>query len=189
MTRAARAALGLPLVLACSVACVLRGPSGVRRDVARATGAEYEREFGLTLRRVSLALARWAIGPDDAGAAGEDAAVLLHGLRKVQVGVYKVKDGTCREGGAGIDPAALARWQPVVRVHEGGETVLVLLRAERGRTRDMLIVASEADELVIVRLAGQLDGLVEDALRYGLRQAGRDARYEAARAQLDLTPR
>jgi hypothetical protein len=49
----------------------------------------------------------------------------------------------------------------------------------------MLLVVSEADELVIVRMAGRLDHILNDALRYGLDEAGRPDLYEPARMRLE----
>ena len=48
----------------------------------------------------------------------------------------------------------------------------------------MLIVVSDARELVIVRVKGKLDHLIEDALRFGLDEAESGQHYDAAVAEL-----
>lgn len=150
----------IPLLL---TGCVLHGPGDVRRDMAAATGAEYDREFAITLGRIGTSFARWGMR-----VAGED-DVPLQGVRKVEVGVYRVVeppadgDGTLR-----LAP----RWSPVVQLRQDGENVHVLLREDGDRVRAMLVVVQDAEELVIVRLKGRIDHIVEDAIRYGLDEAG-----------------
>ena len=161
-------AIGLSLPLF-STACILRGPSGIRRDVAHATGAKYDRKLGLTLGRFSLGLVRWGMKDD---LAEGDQTLSLEGIRKVQIGVYEVEEGTWNPGRR-FDPASLGSWEPVVAIHDAGDDVHVLYRDRDGRTTDMLIVVSDSEDLVIVRVKGDLDRFLETAVRYSLQQAGR----------------
>lgn len=177
--------LVLSSLLLGSTSCVLRGPSGIRREIADATGAEYDREFGLTLGRMSMGVVRCGMKVARNHAGDEVPDISLEGVRKVQVGVYQVKPGTWDADHPKFDPAALGDWESVVRVQDDGEDVHVLLRTKHGETRGMLVVVSEADELVIVRLAGKLDRVIQDALRYGLREVEREDLYEPALEQLE----
>lgn len=168
-------------ILVCS-ACVLRGPGDVRREVAAATGADYEREFGLTLGRMSMAVVRWGMKHSD-----EELPVSLKRVRKIQVGVYHVRPGNWGDGGGPtpFDPDRLGGWTPAVAVREDGEDVHLLLRERGERVRAMLIVVSDPDELVIVRMKGDLGEILQDALRYGLEQADRDDLYEPVRTRME----
>jgi hypothetical protein len=87
MTMGPSKALALSLALlqlVVGAACVLRGPSGVRREVVQQTGVELDRELGLTLGRMTLAVARAVVKTED-----ED-ELPLREISKVQVGVYRV---------------------------------------------------------------------------------------------------
>lgn len=168
----------ISLALASS-SCVLRGPAGVQRDIAEATGAEYEKEFGITLGRVGMSIARWATKNED------DMPVSLRGVRKVQVGMYRVREGTWDEEHPRFDPSVLGDWNPLVAIQDHGEDVHVLFKEKDGQIRSMLVLVSEPDELIIVRLKGRLDDVFREAMRYGLEEAGREEYYEPALEQLE----
>ncbi len=162
-----------PLALVLSAAgCIMpfNGPGGVRRDVQEATGREYDRTFALTIGRSGLALIRWAV--HDEG----DEPLPLEGLRKVELGVYKVRH--C-PGEVERQPVLAASswpgWRPVVEMHgEEGENVLVLAEAGGGgSTERLLLVVENQEELIVVRLSGSLDEFIEQAMRYALEQADR----------------
>jgi hypothetical protein len=150
-----------------STGCVFRGPSGIKDQVERSSGKTYNREFGITVGRTSLGIARMAMRFGD-----EDEAVhLLKGVNKVQVGIYEVvDDGDGRPARA----SDFGLYDPLVQVREDGETVLVLARADEETIRRLLVVVDSDDELVIVRLRGDLEAIIEDAIRLGLSEGGRD---------------
>ena len=152
-----------------STGCVLRGPSGIKDQVERSNGRTYQREFGITVGRTGLGIARMAMRIGD-----EDEAVhMLRGVNKVQVGVYEVVDqgnGTGRSARA----SDFGLYDPLVQVREDGETVLVLAREEDETIRRLLVVVDSDDELVIVRLRGDLERIIEDAIRLGLSEGGRE---------------
>jgi len=161
-------------------ACVLRGPSGMKRDLSSASGVELQREMGLTLGPTSLWIARHAGAFDD-----ED--VELRGLRKIQVGVYRVLDDSVDEApGMRLDRLEQRGWKPFVRVHEADEDAAVLVRESAGRVRSLVVVVAESDEWTIVRLEGDLDALLEDALELAFDKAGKPALYEASRRERGL---
>lgn len=170
-------------VAAPSFGCVLRGPSGIHREIANGTGAAYEREFGVTIGPLGMAIARW--GMRMAEEHGDEEVVSLRGIRKVQVGVYHVKPGTWKNPRKTFAPKLLRDWEPVVHLRDDGEDVHVLLRSERDSIRAMLVVVSEEDELVIVKLRGRLDELLRDALELGLDHADRGDRFEEAAERLE----
>lgn len=162
---------GVVLALA-AAGCIMpfNGPAGARRDVQRATGREYSRTFAVTVGRSGLALIRRVAGEE-----GEE-DLPLEGLRKVEVGFYEVRGG--RSGspaGAGITAGSWTGWTPLVEMHpEESESVLILSEGDPGESiRRMLLLVESDDELVIVRLKGELDRLVEEAIRYAFQQAER----------------
>lgn len=149
--------------------CVgFRGPADVHREVRETTGVAYEREMGLTLGGPALAMARWA-----ADRYVEEDIPDLSGLRKVQVGIYEAPPG----GGAArrsVQAHDFPTWEPLVEVSDGDEEhVLVMVRRRDEAIRMLLVVVDEPDELVIVRLKGYLDTILEDAVRFGLQEVDR----------------
>ena len=154
-------------ILSCG--CVLRGPAGIKNQVERSGGRTYHREFGITVGRTGLAITRWAIRIGEE----EEAAHLLRGVNKVQVGIYELIDdgpGTGRP----VHASDFRPYNPIVEVREEGETVMVLALEKDETIRKLLVVVDSDDELIIVRLRGNLESIIEDSIRLGLEQGGRD---------------
>ena len=161
--------LALVLILVIGLSgCMLRGPAGLKDQISASNGRTYDREFGMTLGRTSMALTRWG-----AGLSGhQEARRMLKGVRKVQIGVYEVVD----EGEDGRTPLTsdFKEWDPLVQVREDGETVLILTQVNNDHLNNMLVVVDSTDELVLVRLRGRLDNIVEEAIRLGLGEVDRE---------------
>jgi hypothetical protein len=157
----------LLIILVAAPACSLRGPEGIRREISRSTGYEYNREFGMTLGRIGLAVARLAMGEDDADKR------ILRGLTRIQVGVYQVDERPQNPGDLELGRISMASWEPMMSVKEEDEDVLILLKRKRGSVREMLVVVSENDELTIVRMKGKLDQVLEEAAQFGREEAHR----------------
>lgn len=158
----------LPLALLFSTSCMLRGPENLRRDLEQASGVELEREAGVTVGRVGTMLVRWFTPADE---------VPLKGVRKVQVGVYRVVD---RPNGAPVELSlpALSGWQRVARVRQSDEQVDLFVLEENARVRGMLVVVAEDDEWVLVRIRGKLDHVLEQAMEMAFEQADHPELYE-----------
>lgn len=152
-----------------------RGPDDIARVIERGTGERYDRETGLTLGRLSLAVARWASDDEDA---------MLQGLRKLEVGVYR----PTRDSGA---PATLSArsfpgWTPIAEVRtEPSERLLILADSPDPTIRGLLIVVVEEDELTVVRLRGRLDAILEQAVRQAFDEVDRSDLTEPAIAAID----
>ena len=151
-------------------ACMFHGPEDLRHDLEHKTGVELDREAGITLGRLSLAIARLATDGDE---------VPLRGLRKVEVGVYEVSSPD--DEGAERAPIVLPEppgWQTVVRLREEGDDVLVLVEPREEGIRRLLIVVADEQEWVLVRVRGRIEGMLEQAMRAALDGADRPDLYE-----------
>lgn len=173
MSLAKRGLGGALALLLCgaSVACIgFRGPADVRRGVERRTASDLDRQFAITVGPASMAFVRWA-----ARVADEPDAIALRGIRKVQVGVYQ-RDRS--DGAVALDrhlePIDFPRYDPLVQVREDHERVLVLAETRAERIRRMLVVVDDLDEVVIVRMSGDLQRVLEEAIRVGLHEADRE---------------
>ncbi len=155
----------LLVILIAAPACTLRGPEGIRHDISRSTGCTYDREFGMTLGRVGLAVARMAMDEDD-----EDMK-FIRGLTKIQVGVYQVESRPQDPGDLELGRISMASWEPMMSVREEDEDVLILLKRKKGLVKEMLVVVSESEELTIVRMKGKLDQMLQEAAHFGREEA------------------
>lgn len=191
--------------------CIIpfNGPGDIKRDVESATGSDLDMDFGLTVGRSGMALARWAIEKSDDG--GD--LPPLEGIRKVEVGIYHVdadRPGSSRALDAGLWPG----WIPVVEVHGEGHggglagaesggpvdgddgasaDVLILFQYEEAALRRLLmLVADEEQRLVIVRVTGDLNKLIEQVIAYGLKESEHpeliDPAIESWRARQGASP-
>ncbi len=173
MRRIRRAAITLaPAALLTACIIPFNGPGDVRRDIETQTGRRYERSFGLTVGRSGMALARWMVRH-------AEEEIPLEGIKKVEIGVYEVKDGP--PGPASLTPSDWPEWSPMVEVYQEG-SVLVLSKEgeEEGSIRRLLFVVEDEDELVLVRLTGKLEEFIEEAISFALKEADRPDLVEPA---------
>ena len=116
--------------------CVrLHGPEDISRSLSSAAGVDLRRELGVTVTRSGLWLAKKSLKWSD-----ED-EISLRGLKRLEVGVYEVV-GEEVDGREALRLDRLPEsWTPWLRVAEGGEEVVVLVRRERAASeiRRMLI--------------------------------------------------
>ncbi len=179
------------IVLLVAKACLLtgciipfNGPGDIKRDVQSVTGNDLDMDFGVTVGRSGMALARWI-------ARKSDEQIPLEGIRKVEIGIYSVVDPT---PGDDLTLASLQwpGWTPVVEVHgrdEGGDVdaaasddggggdsadLLILFQYDDDQLRRMLLLIEENEEedrLVIIRISGELNQLIEQVIAYGLEES------------------
>ncbi len=152
--------------------CIMpfNGPAGVRRDIEEVTGKEYGQSFALTVGRSGMALTRWIVKK------AEEEPLPIEGIKKVEIGIYEVRDEPVPSPAApDITTLQWPEWSPLVEIHgENGEIVVVLSEAGKGGSiRRLLLVIENDKQLVIVRLKGRLDQLIEEAMKYALEQADR----------------
>lgn len=162
--------VAVSLVPALLTACIIpfNGPGDIRRDIEAQTGRRYDRSFGLTVGRSGMALARWAVRHS-----GED-AIPLKGIKKVEIGIYEVKNGPSSP--AALTPGDWPEWSPLVEIaaqDDGSVLVLSKEGKDEGSIRRLLFVVEDEEELVLVRLSGKLDTFIEEAITYALEEAER----------------
>ncbi len=185
MNGTSRAALCLLLAAALSsAACIgFRGPERIRREISFNSGVELDREMGFTVRRSGMWLVRMGLR-----IAGED-EISLRGVSGIQVGIYQVRgswSGTHHQ--VPLDPRKFSEWDPVVRLHEDDEDVLVMIRERKGSVTSMMVVVSDDEELVVVRMKGRLENILEEAMAEAFDQVDRPELYEKTREERGLEP-
>ena len=156
--------------------CIIpfNGPGDIKRDVQHATGNDLDMDFGVTVGRSGMAFARWIVGKSDE-------QIPLEGIKKVEVGVYEVIDPTPGERRS-INSLQWPGWIPVVEIYGeglgsaegvGSADVIILFQYDEGGQlkRMLLLIEEEDDRLVIVRISGKLDQLIEQVIAYGLEES------------------
>jgi hypothetical protein len=141
------------------------GPSDVRRQLVRTSGVELDKEQGISVGPLGIALAQLFVR--------EHLPFPLDGLSSVDVGVYRV----CEESdGCELQLATLELdgWERIARIRDGGQEVVVLVGAqdsERGLRR-LLVLQREGRSLHVVRAKGDLERVVSAALDSGMTGGG-----------------
>ena len=156
------------------------GPGGLKREVSASAGVDLDREFGITVTRSGIWLARKILRWTDA----DHDMPPLKGLRRVSVGVYRVDED--RRGvrqARRIDAELFSDWDSIVRMHDGDESIYVLTRPNRKGEgiKHMMVIVADSDEWVLVKMKGRLDRILEDAIAFGFDQADRPDLYERTR--------
>ena len=145
----------------------LVGPASfteVKRGVESATGLVLAPTTSMSLGAAAMGLARIF---------GGDADDVLRHLDRVEVAVFSVS-GKSPERAVDAYPAAEG-WTCIVRArHKGGAARILLDETSTGVAR-LLVVASDGDELVLIRLEGALDALLEQAMSGKARAWGHQA--------------
>lgn len=162
----------------------LGGPEGVTQTLSREAGVELDQEFGITVTRGGVWLAkksmRWV----------DDVDVSLDGLKRVEVGIYTVRDQDDRRSGRLSEDLFPIEWTPWVKVRDGGSDVMVMVKQGKHPEdiNGMLVVVAEDEEWVVVRMKGDLYRIMEDSLRFAFDQTDRSDLYDATREERDLPP-
>jgi len=137
--------------------------------------ARLEPETELRIGPGAMLLARLATGfssdPD-----ARDAHAILRGVREVHLGVYAVRDPHLERGDRYRLPRTLrerlteAGWGILAAVHEPGSAVWVLSDCRGDRVHGLYVVALEDEELVVVKLQGNLSHAIAAAVRSAMRR-------------------
>ena len=136
-----------------------RGPRALESSLEDQMGAGLEREFGFKLGWTATKLTGTLVGRD-----GDADDLSIRDLSGVAVAIYKVPAGA---RGARLDPRKLGlrRYETVLDVRDRDGQVLLLTRSRSDAIREALFVSVDREEVVVARLRGRLDRLIERAVR------------------------
>jgi hypothetical protein len=161
--------------------------ASMKDDIETALDADFERQVGIRLGRVSIGLGKaimnMVAGEDDEELA--QATQMLRGLRKVEVSVYETGE-IGRDGWQDVSrrvERAMARedFTATVRVRDDEELAWVFCRLdEKEQLRAVTVIALDHEQLMLVRLGGRLDRALAAAISLARDAAGDEVRAEAA---------
>lgn len=138
------------------------GPEDLRLAVSLSSGVGLDREFGVGVDGLTLRMATSIAG----------VPVPLRGVTWVDVGIYKIDKfglGTSESKRCMIGNIDLPGWEPIVRMRGGedGVEAAVFVKCDGSSIRGIVVFARDGDELVIARLLGRIDKLIEGFLDSG----------------------
>ncbi len=158
---------------AASAACVTyRGPRGIESAIEDQMGVGLEREFGLKLGWTATKITGAIVAHD-----GDEDALAFKDLTGVGVAVFKVPEGASRAA-TGLDPARLhlASFETVLNVRDRDGQVLVLAKTRHNSIHEVVFLSCDDEEVVVARLRGDLDRLLEQLARASEEDGVRGAR-------------
>lgn len=159
------------LALASCCACFsLRGPADVHEALDRKLGVHLHEEFGFRSGFLTTKLAGGILR------AASDEPVSLEGLSGFEIGVYSQTEHDARNS-PGIDRFTLDGWDVVLRARDKEGEALFLVRRNGDSIREVLLLVRDQDEreIVVARLRGHLEQLLEQTVRAASRGKGRAA--------------
>ncbi len=163
----------LPIAFSTAGCLYSREIAQTRRDFERQyPDLALEREFVLSAGPGTVGLARWLVGladDDDARVA----ARMLEDVRRLKLGVYRVENPALDLDG--YDLPALRRlrgWETAARIRDPDAVVWVLYREQRGRVAQMFVGVLDSENLVLVRLDGDLESILQVVLEENGHRAG-----------------
>jgi hypothetical protein len=146
----------LAVAVATTSGCFLRGPGDLKREVSRRADLDLDRQIGVRAGRFTLFLARQGLK-----IAGEADNLPLKGVRRVEVGVYEVRQPKVYYAAKRTKPSLCRMeyqdWELVVRVCGPDEHVLMFAETREDSIRGVVVVVQDQDDVVIVRARGRLD--------------------------------
>lgn len=165
--RAIRASLALALLALSTSSCVMQAGS---LDLTRINleeqlpGARFDSEVQMTLGRMSLGLTRAIVNAVDDEEADEGLE-LLRKIRKVELAVYRTEALPSVRQATFVIPherrLKKKGWQTVVEIAEDNSASWVMMRQTKGKIRGMMVGALDNDELVLVKLTGDIQEIYE----------------------------
>jgi hypothetical protein len=169
---AVRKALPFALLLATTGCMTYRGPRGVEAVLEERLGSSLNRSFGISLGPISTKLVASFVH-DDSDEPD------LHGLTGIGVAIFEM-DAARAHALRTLQAADFGDkgWEPVLTSRSGDDQVLLLVKSKHGAIHEMMLVAVESDEVVLARLRGSLDRIVQSVVE----AAGSDGPRGARRA-------
>jgi hypothetical protein len=161
-TRTIAAVLALACMVMLAGCFTSRELTGIQRTIdAQNPDVRLKRNFVFTAGPGTMHLLERMAGFNDRPEA-EMAARYLRDIDRVKIGIYDVQSDDAE--GLSFELSTRGGWIPAVVVREEDQTTVIHYR-ERGDTvRDLLIVNGDSEQLVVVRLAGDLGRILMNAL-------------------------
>jgi hypothetical protein len=99
----------------------------------------------------------------------DEAVEYLKEIRKIRIGIYETADSEPEQPDVDLDIVVqglkTSRWQLFLKARDKNERVVMFYRLKKDRLDSLAVIALSGHELVAVELAGNLERIVEKAIR------------------------
>ncbi|HEX9737215.1 MAG TPA: DUF4252 domain-containing protein [Thermoanaerobaculia bacterium] len=170
-TRQAPATLALVLVALTTSGCMTSASSlaPLRTEIEQQLpGARFDSEFQLKLGRMSLGLAKKVMSAVEE----DEELAFLRDIHKIEVAVYRTEALPAARTAAFAMPQGRhlkkKGWMTAVESIADDSVTWVLFREHDERIRGILVVALDDDELVLVKLTGDIQGIFDKLMEENL---------------------
>ena len=143
------------------------GVENVRRDIEKEIpGAEFTKEAEVSIESGAFTTVGRILGRVADNDDLYEAARYVQELRRIKVGVYSVNRLPSDDhiNLFELDRFEEGGWEPATFIEDDNEAIWVLYREWYDEIRDMFVLVLNDDELVIVRIEGALDHLLEKVI-------------------------
>ncbi|MDX1739797.1 MAG: DUF4252 domain-containing protein [Rhodothermales bacterium] len=158
--------LFLVLALATSGCIYSREISNTRRVIEdEIPGSQFDRKIVLSIGSGTLRTAGWltSLIPDEDM---EEVRLYLDDVERIKVGIYETEslpdDGS--SGAPMLSDMVERGWEVAVRVRDERDRVWLMYRSHRNRVRALFVIVLNEDNLVIARVEGHLDRILQRAM-------------------------
>ncbi len=139
----------------------------VRNKVFSSVNGDFQREVEFAVGPALLTMSSIAVSFSDAPEFTDD---MLRKIERVQIGVYKNRDWRSYKPNynslKNISSDLIEDgYEVIVRSSSNKEMVAILVKSKRNRLNEMFVIAINEDEMVMTQIFGDLEELVEIAIR------------------------
>lgn len=128
-------------------------------------GSQFDRQMVLSIGSGTLRTATWltSLIPDEDL---DEVRQYLDDVERIKVGIYDTEAlPEVGPGGApGLSEMVERGWEVAVRVRDERDRVWLMYRSHRDRIRSLFVIVLNEDNLVIARVEGHLDRILERAM-------------------------
>ncbi len=155
------------LVLAASGCATQFSPEAIRAEITRQTGQEPDRTLEVDVGRVTMALAKSALG------VSADPSLPLSGLTGLQLGFYSMPRPSVATGTVlDFTRMRVRGWEQVVRTRDASRSAMVLVRESGDTLDDLVLLASGDQQVLYARLRGRLSRDLPSSLGDAVQRRG-----------------
>lgn len=130
------------------------GPSDIARQLEADAPLALEKEMGITVGPLGVALASAIAGPH--------LPMSLDGLSSVDFGEYTVHELSAEPVDVPLHGLEAKGWERVARIRDERSHVSILTWGTEEKVRRMLVLSRDGDELHIVRVTGNFEKLLDN---------------------------
>jgi len=136
----------------------------IKENLLRDTKAGYKKDIEFSVGKITLSMARMFVKLSDEDKEAEE---ILGNISSAEIGVYKVKNDAAKKNYMQvINTMEKQGWTYIVRSFEKNKSSVIFVKGNKsGWITELFVVAFEDSELNMVKVRGNLNKIIEIAIR------------------------